>query len=615
MSAAGPPPAASPPQQGSEALVSQQIASTVETDEARSLRQYVPLLQWIRTYDRSNLGSDVVAGLTVWGLVVPAGMGYASLAGLPPQAGLYTILVSLIAYALFGTSRHVVVAATSASAALIGSTLAALDTPDDSTYIVYGAALVMLVGLLFLLAGIARLGFIAQFLSRPIMSGFVVGLAIFVAVGQLNKVFGVSGGSGNTFEKLAHVISEFDETNWWTLTVGVISLALLFGLPRLTTRAPAGLVVLGGMILLSTVLDLADQHGVDVVGELPRGLPSVDVPSVDLSLLWALLPAAAGIVLVAYSEALGVAKSFAMRHGYDIDPDQELRAFGVVNLATGMVGGLVACGGMSPSAVNEGAGARSQISSITAGAMVLVTVLVLTPLFTNLPQAVLAALIINAVSHMMRTDELRAVRRLAPVEFWLGITALVGVLVFGVLQGLVIAMVASLLVFVYGSSKPSVVRLGAIPGDAGEFVALGRHPDAVATPGVVVLRLDRPMYYANAPGNADAVKRLVSADPSASAVVFDLGVQHEFDFTSIETTRQILDWLHTRNLDVYLSQVHSEIVAQAEFSGLIGESLPPDRIVRSLSDAVLLARAQRPDRDAPAAEPPDDAAVLAHEDE
>lgn len=557
--------------------------------DTRTVDRLVPFLRWVRTYDRSSLGSDVVAGLTVWGLVVPAGMGYASLAGLPPQAGLYTILVSLVAYAFFGTSRHLVVAATSASAALIGSTLAELDLPDQSTYLAYGAALVLLVGLLFLLAGIARLGFIAQFLSRPIMSGFVVGLAIFVAVGQLNKVFGVSGGDGNTFEKLAHVVGELDTTNRWTLTVGVVSLALLFGLPRLTSRAPAGLVVLGCMIVLSTTLDLATEHGVDVVGELPRGLPTLDVPSVGASSLWALIPAAGGIVLVAYSEALGVAKSFATRHRYDIDPDQELRAFGVVNIASGMVGGLVACGGMSPSAVNDGAGARSQMSSITAGAMVLVTVLFLTPLFTDLPQAVLAALIINAVSHMMRIDELRTVRRLAPIEFWLGLVALVGVLAVGVLQGLVIAMVASLLVFIYRASLPSVVRLGALPDHPGRFRALDRHSDAVEIPGVLILRLDRPLNYASAPGNVDVIKRLIEHRVADEPVVIDLEVQHELDYTSLEATRQLFDWLNGRGTPAYLADVHSELLAQGEFAGLIGKSFAPDHVVDSVDAAVAAA--------------------------
>jgi MFS superfamily sulfate permease-like transporter len=350
------------------------------------------------------------------------------------------------------------------------------------------------------------------------------------------------------------------------------------------------LVVLGGMILVSTWLDLADNHGVSVVGELPQGLPSIGLPDLEASVLWTLVPAAAGIVLVAYSEALGVAKSFATRHGYDIDPDQELRAFGVANLASGLVGGLVACGGMSPSAVNEGAGAKSQVSSITAGAMVLVTVLVLTPLFTNLPDAVLAALIINAVSHMMRTDELRAVRKLAPAEFWLGITALVGVLAFDVLQGLVIAMSASLLVFVYRSSRSSVVELAALTTDRAEFGAVHRHPDAVAIPGVLVLRLDRPMYYANASSNIDSVKLMVAnAEPAPHSVVIDLQVQHELDYSGVEATRQLIDWLGQRKIELYFAEIHSELLEQAEFDGLIGELLPPDRTCSTLSDAVAAA--------------------------
>lgn len=227
----------------------------------------------------------------------------------------------------------------------------ALNPADAAAYAAYAAGLVLLVGLLFLLAGIARLGFIAQFLPRPVMAGFVFGLAIFVAVGQLNKLFGVSKGEGNTVEKLWHVLSQLGHANWWAFAVGLLALVALFTLPRLIPRLPVGLIVLAGGIAVSAVFDLAGRRGVDVVGKLPAGLPSIALPRIGVSSLWTLLPAAVGIVLVAYSEALGVAQAFADRHGYEIDPDQELVAFGAANLASGAVGGMVACGGMSDSAV------------------------------------------------------------------------------------------------------------------------------------------------------------------------------------------------------------------------------------------------------------------------
>ena len=235
------------------------------------------------------------------------------------------------------------------------------------------------------------------------------GLAVFVAVGQLNKLFGVSKGEGNTFRKLWHVIAELGDANWWAFGIGALALVGLFGLPHLSRRLPAGLVVLGGAIALSGAMDLAGRRNVEVVGTLPKGLPSFSLPDVGLGSLWVFIPAAAGIVLVAYSEALGVAESFATRHGYEIDPNQELLAFGAANLASGVFGGLVACGGMSSTAVNDGGGARSQVSGLVATVAAFVTVIVLTPLFKNLPEAVLGALIINAVSHMMSVAKLKAV--------------------------------------------------------------------------------------------------------------------------------------------------------------------------------------------------------------
>lgn len=545
----------------------------------------LPIAGWAGRYERRWLVRDVVAGLTVWGLIVPEAMAYASLAGLPPEAGLYTILVSLFAYAVFGTSRHLMVAATSATAALLGSTIAALAPADAATYAALAAALVLIVGVMFLLAGFARLGFVAQFLSRPVMEGFVVGLAIFVAVGQLNKLFGVSKGDGNTFEKLWHVITQLDDANWWSFAIGGLALAALFVLPRLSTRLPAGLVVLATTIVISGALDLAGEHDVDVVGTLPKGLPSLGFPDITLSSLWTLIPAAAGIVLVAYSEALGVAESFASRHGYEVDPNQELVAFGTANLASGLVGGMVACGGMSSTAVNDGGGAKTQVSGVTAGAAAVITVVALTPLFKHLPEAVLGALIIHAVSHMMSTRHLQRVLRTSKVEFGMGMTALIGVVALDVLQGLLIAMGASLLYVTYHSSRPSLTVLGELPRRPGTFGDIERNPDAVVSPGVLLVRLDAPMYYANASSNRDAFKRVVESTPDLRAVVFSPEVQHTLDVTSIDTVIETIEWLHGRGIEVFFTHVHVDLRDELEREGLV-ELVGTDRVVADIPEAL-----------------------------
>jgi MFS superfamily sulfate permease-like transporter len=286
-----------------------------------TIKRYIPILAWLPRYDRSWLRFDALAGLTLWGLVVPEGMAYAGIAGLPPQAGLYTLTVSLLVYALLGTSRHLSVGGTSATAALLASSVAAAlvasafaTATDPQSYQTYAAAFVLVTGLVFLVAGVARLGFITQFLSKPVMDGFVVGLAVFVTVGQLDKLFGVEKPEGNTIEKLIGIIRELPQADPATVAVGALALAALFLLPRLNRRLPSGLVVLFGAIALSAALDLAGR-GVDVVGSLPQGLPSPAVPAVPLADYLGMVLPAIGVLLVAFSEPPGVARGCGEERG------------------------------------------------------------------------------------------------------------------------------------------------------------------------------------------------------------------------------------------------------------------------------------------------------------
>ena len=418
---------------------------TAET--VTGIRRFIPILSWLPRYDRSWLSIDLIAGLTLWGLVVPEAMAYAGIAGLPPQAGLYTLLAALLVYAIFGTSRHLVVQATSATAALLASAVAAAlvataaaTASDPETYQTYASAFVLVTGLVFLAAGIARLGFITQFLSKPVMDGFVTGLAIFVAVGQLNKLFGVPKPEGNTVEKLLGIIKELPQANWVAFAVGAAALAVLFLLPRWNKKIPAGLVVLFGAIALSAALDLNGNYGVEIVGTLPQGLPTLTFPKVPFTTYLAMMLPAMGVLLVAYSEALGVAHEFAEKHGYEVDANQELNAHAVANLVSALFGGMLAAGSMSASAVKEGAGARSQVTNLVTWVVTIITVLFLTPLFTTLPEAVLAALIIHAVWHIIASRKLEKVRQASPVEFWFGVLALAGVLFIDVLQGMIIGV-------------------------------------------------------------------------------------------------------------------------------------------------------------------------------
>jgi SulP family sulfate permease len=557
------------------------------------LHRYLPILGWLPKYDRAWLPVDVIAGLTLWGLVVPEAMAYAGIAGLPPQAGLYTLLAALLAYALLGTSRHLVVQATSATAALLASSVAAAlvataaaTAADPETYQAYASAFVLVTGLVFLGAGLARLGFITQFLSKPVMDGFVMGLAIFVAVGQLNKLFGVPKPEGNTLAKLLGIIKELPQANWVTFAVGAIALALLFLLPRWNKKIPAGLVVLFAAIGLSAVLDLPGKYGVEIVGKLPQGLPSFAFPRVPFTTYLAMILPAIGVLLVAYSEALGVAHEFAEKHGYEVNADQELNAHAVANLASALFGGMIAGGSMSASAVKEGAGARSQVTNLVTWGVTIVTLLFLTPLFAPLPEAVLAALIIHAVWHIIAARKLQRIRLASRVEFWFGALALAGVLLIDVLEGMIIGLVASLVFVVYRTSQPHISSLGRVPGVPGAYSDLDRHPESTPVPGVLIVRLDAQLYYANALTVRDRVKAMLAEmEPPPHAVIFDSASQEQIDVTSTDMLMGLVKELHKIGIEVYLADVHMPVLEHARKTGLL-ESIGEDHVFPTVDLAV-----------------------------
>jgi sulfate permease, SulP family len=542
------------------------------------LARFVPAAAWVPAYQRRWLRADLIAGCTIWGLLVPEGIAYASLAGLPPQAGLYTLLASLVLYAVFGTSRHLVVAGTSASAILVYSTITQLHPSGAAAYASLAGGLIILAGLLFLVSGFFKLGFITQFLSRPVIDGFVFGLALFVAVSQLPKLFGLEKGPGDTVRQFADLAGHLGRASWLTFAVGAVALALLFALDRVK-RVPGGLVVLALAIVVSTACHL-DRHGVATVGKVPAGLPGVHRPELPLHDLWVLLPSAAGLMLVIFSEALAAADTFADKHGYSVDPSQDMIALGLANLGSGLLGGLAAGGSLSQSTVNDGAGAESELSPVIAAVLSLVTVLALTSLFTSLPEAVLAAMLIHAVSHLMRVGRMRRFYRLVRREFWLGVLTLVGVITLDVLAGLVIGVMLSLLVLVYRASRPVVALMGADPDLPGAFLDVSRHPNVTPVPGVLILRPRVPLFYANAKPVREALRALVlpPAEP-VRAVILDLAASEELDVTSAEALAATAAELHREHVRLGLAHLHTPAADLLRRSGVLGEGAPDSAVI------------------------------------
>jgi sulfate permease, SulP family len=549
------------------------------------IHRFVPILRWLPRYERGWLRFDLIAGATVWGLLVPESIAYAGLAGLPPQAGLYTLLVTLAAYAIFGTSRHLVAAATSAAAVLLASSVGGLSPQDASQYASDAAALVLFGSGLFLLAGLLRLGFVAQFLSRPVMEGFVFGLAIFVTVSQLPKLFGIPKGSGDTIAQFVHLIGHLGDTSAPALAVGAGALTLLFVLDRVAPKAPGGLLALALGILVSSIFSLS-AHGVDIVGHVPSGLPTPSVPSVRSADVGPLLAAAGGMVLVIFSESLGAADNFATKYGYEIDPNQELIALGVANAASGLAHGLAGGGSLSQSAVNEGAGARSEVSPLIAALLIVITVLLLTPLFKNLPEAVLAALIIHAVSHLWKVGDMHRYYELRQLEFWLATATFLGVITLDVLPGLVVGVTAMLLLVIYRASRPHIGSLGRVPGVDGAYGDVHRHPDYERIPGLLVLRLESPLFYANATPVRDRIKQLAGAStPPPSALIIDAGANDRLDITAVEMLSQLVGTMHSAGIDVAFADVRQPVIDMARRAGLL-EALGEARTFQTIEAAV-----------------------------
>jgi sulfate permease, SulP family len=575
--------------------------------ETSWIKRNVPILSWLPQYNRSWLTADAIAGLTVWGLVVPESMAYAGVAGLPPQFGLYTLAVSLLVYAVLGSSRHLFVQPTSATAALIASTVTAVlvamgiaastGEVDPQIYQQYAGAFTLVVGLVFLAASLARLGFITQFLSKPVLDGFVTGLAVYVMVGQLNKLFGVEKPSGNTVQKFFGIVRELPEANWTAFALGATAMVLLTLIPRWNKKIPAGLIVLFGSIILSSALMLNANYGVEVVGELPQGLPSFSLPAVPLTALALMVAPAIGVLLVSFSQSLGVAREYSDKHDYEISPNTELTAFSAINLASGLFGGQIAGGSMAPSAVNDASGGRSEASSLVAWCAVILTLLFLTPIFKNLPETILAALIIHALWHIVASQKLRYARLVSRTEFVLGLLTFAGVIFIDVLEGMLIGLVSAILVMVFRSSRPHVSRLGKTPGVAGGYSDMGRHPENSPVPGVLIVRLDAPLYYANALTVRDKIIQMIKdTQPPPAAVLFDAAVQDDLDITSSDVLKSLIQKLNNQGIVTYFAEVHKPVLDFSARTGLL-ELIGKEHVFSTVDAAVRYNEAtQKGDR-------------------
>ena len=544
--------------------------SEVRPRFASRLKTALPIIQWLPSYRGDWLRPDLVAGVTLAAYGIPVAVAYSSLAGLPPQAGLYCYLLGGIAYALFGTSRQLAIGPTSAISILIGSAIGAMadGNPQRQTHLAAGVAI--LAGIIGLICWLLRLGNLANFVSETILSGFKVGAGLVIASTQLPKLFGITSGGSSFFSRIIQLVKHLPDTNTPTLMVGASALLLLILGERFLPSRPIALFVVAISIAVMSWFPLASR-GVKIVGAVPQGLPSVGWPIVQWNEVNDLLGLSLACFLLSYVESISTVRTFAVKHGYPIDADQELLALGVANFVAGLGTGYPLAGGMSQSAVNEKGGARSQLSLVFASVTIAIVLLFLTGLMSNLPQAVLAAIVLMAIKGLIHPRELRHLYRVSKLEFRIAMVATVGVLAFGILKGVLLAVIFSILLLLKRASNPRIADLGRVPG-TDHFVDITRAPEAELLTNVLALRIETALLYFNVENVRKEILERTADGRAIRTVVMDLSASPNIDLAGVRMLGQLHKELQTRGITFRLAGVHGtvrELLQVEELDGVI----------------------------------------------
>ena len=534
-----------------------------------SLARAFPVAAWLPRYERRWLRGDVAAGIAVTALIVPKNLGYAGIAGVPLQNGLYAAAAGGLVYALFCTSRQISTGPSSSLAAVAGGAVVVTGLGGEQAAELV-AAIALATGLLFLLLALLRLGWIASFLSKAVVTGFLAGAAVDVVIGELPKLTGTSAEGDSAWRELASWVGSLDDIHWTTLLVGATALAVVLVLRRLAPAVPGALVLVAGGLLASSVFDLG-AHGVSLVGDVPSGLPAPEIPDLELvgDHYATVAIAAVALLLIGFSQTAGDARAFAARHRYRIDVNQESVAQGMANVGAGLFQGMPVSTSLSASSLNESAGARTQVSSLITGGLVLATLVVLAPLFSELPKAVLGAVIIDAVVFgMIDLPELRRLYRITRFDFWIAMAAIVGVLSAGVLAGVVIGVALSLVWLVYVATQPRMPLLGRQAGTQ-VFRDLDEHPGDETFPGIAVLRLDGGLFFATAEALEDRVRATAEDGDHRRALVLDLEGVNFVDSQGAAKIAELHRLTEADGVTLRLARVKPQVRAVLDADGVI----------------------------------------------
>ncbi|GAA2132872.1 SulP family sulfate permease [Arthrobacter sp. TE12231] len=546
----------------------------------------VPILGQLRSYDRAWLRGDLIAGVTVAALIVPKNLGYAGIAGIPLQNGLYAAAAGALMYGIFGSCRQISMGPSSGLAAVAASAVLAAGITNDVDIASFVAGITLASGVLFLLLAVLKMGWIAQFLSRAVVTGFLFGAAIDVVIGELPKLTGTEVTGSNPIQELWSWLGTLGEAHRATVIVGVIALAVVFGLKAIAPKVPGALVLVVGGLLAAALFDLGAK-GVALVGDVPRGLPALKIP--DGQLMWdhagTVAVAAVALVLIGFSQTAGDARAFAAKHRYQIDINQESTAQSLSNLAAGVFQGMPVSTSLSASSLNDHSGAKTGLASLTSGVTVLLTLLFLAPLFSNLPKPVLAALIIEAVvMGMMNVPEMRRLARVQKVDFWIAVAAILGTLVFGVLAGVIIGIGLSLIWLVAVATHPAMPSLGREPGTQ-VFREADGHPGDEILPGVAVIRFDGGLFFATADALEDRLRDVIHAKPELTGIVIDCGGINFVDSQGAAKMADVVTLARDAGVNLRLTRLKPAVRAILERDGVI-ELIGADKIHGNIHRAV-----------------------------
>jgi high affinity sulfate transporter 1 len=562
---------------------------------------FLPIAGWLPRYQPAWLRFDVVAGVTLAAYAVPVSLAYAELAGLPPEMGLYCYLLAGLGYAIFGSSRHLAIGPTSAIALLLGVTLAGLAAGDPGRQAALASLTALIVACIFALAWLLRLSVLVDFISESILTGFKAGAALVIISTQLPKLFGIKGGGDDFFERIVQLVQQVPGTNLLTLAIGVGAiLVLLLGEKFLPGRPVALGVVLLALVVAS--LGEVEQHGVKVVGQLPAGLPHFQVAgaslgAVQIGELRQLIRLAFACFLLAYIESISAARTFALRHHYTVDPSQEFLGLGAASLLVGLWQGFPVAGGLSQSAVNEKAGARTPLSLVFASAVIALVLLFFTSIFRSLPEAVLAAIVLIAVKGLIDLKELRYLWHASRIDFVAAGVALVGVLVMGILDGVIVAVLASVVMLLWRVARPHVAFLGRIPG-TDRFSDVARHPENEAIPGVLAFRVEASLVYFNVDHVLQTVLQRIQGRPEVQRVVYDLSTTPYVDVAGARMLRRLHDELASKKIALRVVGAHGEVRDRLRFEKLQDWIGPINRHV-SLGEAMGTSPGEPQSREEP----------------